>query len=67
MPIATPWCPHERDQGLETFHLGVVPDAEVILVDEPDLLDRRGLYEDEPEAARCELTLIDLLYSMLLI
>src|SRR5689334_22471053 len=44
---------HEGDQRLETFDLGVVPDAEIMLIDEADLLDRRRLDEDQPKAAQC--------------
>jgi hypothetical protein len=45
-------APHERDQRLETFHLRIVPEAEVALVDEPDLFDGRRLHKDEPEATQ---------------
>src|SRR5262249_35304572 len=31
------------------FGLGIVPDAEVVLIDEADLLDARRLDKDEPE------------------
>src|ERR1700757_4828311 len=43
--------PHESDQRLETFDLGVAPDAEIMLIDEADLLHTRRFDEDEPEAA----------------
>ena len=42
---------HEGDQRLEAFGLRIVPDAEVMLVDEPDLLDASRLDKDQPEAA----------------
>src|SRR5579859_1785959 len=42
---------HESDQRLEAFDLRVVPDAEVVLVDEADFLDRRRLDKDEAKAA----------------
>ena len=37
---------HEGDQRLEALRLRVVPDAKVMLVDEPDLLDRASLVFD---------------------
>ena len=43
---------HEGDQRLEAFDLGLAPDAEVVLIDEADLLDRCGLDEHQPETAQ---------------
>ena len=43
--------PHESDQRLEAFGLCLVPDAEIVLVDEADLLHRRRLDKDETETA----------------
>src|SRR5581483_8236828 len=42
---------HEGDQRLEAFGLRLVPDAEVVLVDQADLLDPGRLDEDEAEPA----------------
>src|SRR6185437_1993307 len=42
---------HERDQRLEAFDLGIAPDAEIMLVDEPDFLHARRLDEDETKTA----------------
>ncbi len=42
---------HEGDQRLEALHLGIVPDAEVMLIDQPDLFDGRRLDKDQSEAA----------------
>src|SRR5579859_7525568 len=42
---------HEGDQRLETFDLGVVPEAQVVFVDQADLLDRGAFDEHKPEAA----------------
>src|SRR4051812_123885 len=44
-------APHEGDQGLETFGLCIVPDAEVMLIDESDLLDTGRLDKDEPKTS----------------
>ena len=43
---------HEGDQRLEAFDLGLIPDAEVKLVDQADLLDAGGLDKDETEATQ---------------
>src|ERR1700760_734836 len=43
---------HEGDQRLEAFDLGFVPDTEIMLIDEADILDRGDLDKDEPEAAQ---------------
>ena len=43
---------HERDQRFESFDLRIVPNAEIVLVDEADLLYRRRLDKDEAEAPR---------------
>jgi hypothetical protein len=43
---------HEGDQRLEALRLRVVPDPEIVLVDEADPLDSRRLDKDEPEAAQ---------------
>ncbi len=43
---------HEGDQRLETLHLRIVPDAEVMLVDQASLFDGRCLDKDQPEAAQ---------------
>src|SRR6201994_2381890 len=42
---------HESDQRLEAFGLGLVPDTEIVLIDEADILDRGDLDKDESEAA----------------
>ena len=42
---------HEGDQRLEALHLRVIPDAEVMLVDQANLFDPRCLDKDHPEAA----------------
>ena len=42
---------HEGDQRLEAFGLRLVPDAEVVLVDQADFLDAGRLDKDEAEAA----------------
>src|SRR3984893_14750958 len=43
---------HEGDQGLEALHLGIVPDAKVMLVDQADLLDSRRLDQDQPKTTQ---------------
>src|SRR5665213_3159588 len=43
---------HEGDQRLEAFGLRIVPDAEVILLDQSDLLDRCHLDKDEAKTAQ---------------
>ena len=42
---------HEGDQRLEALDLRVVPDAEVVLVDQADFLDAGGLDKDHAESA----------------
>ena len=42
---------HEGDQRFEAFHLRLVPDAEVELVDQADFLDAGGLDKHQPEAS----------------
>src|SRR5690348_5341692 len=42
---------HEGDQRLEAFDLGIAPDAEIVLVDEPDFLDAGRFDKDETETA----------------
>ena len=42
---------HEGDQRLETFDLGIAPDAEIVLVDQAHFLDTGRLDKDKPEAA----------------
>src|SRR5262245_30610166 len=42
---------HEGDQRLETFGLRLVPDAEVMLVDDSNFLDACRLDKDQPETA----------------
>src|SRR4029077_17392585 len=44
--------PHEVDQRLEAFCLLGIPDAEIMLVDQADLLDRGGLYKDQPKTSQ---------------
>ena len=43
--------PHEVDQRLEAFCLLGIPDAEVVLVDQANLLDGGGLDEDQPKTS----------------
>ena len=43
---------HELDQRFEAFGLGLVPDAEIILVDETDFLDGGRLDKDQPKPAQ---------------
>jgi hypothetical protein len=43
---------HEGDQGLEALHLRIIPDAEVVLVDQAYLFDRRCLDKDEPKTSQ---------------
>src|SRR5690348_16502449 len=43
--------PHESDQRLEAFDLGVVPEPEIVLVDEADFLHTGRLDEYEAEPA----------------
>ena len=43
---------HEGDEGLEALHLRIVPDAEVMLIDQADLFDGSCLDKDQPEAAQ---------------
>ncbi len=43
---------HEADEGFETLHLRIVPDAKVMLIDQADLFDRRCLDKDQPKAAQ---------------
>ena len=45
-------APHEVDQRLEALRLRIIPDAEVVLVDQADLLDGGGLDKDQPKAAQ---------------
>src|SRR6202030_2693898 len=42
---------HEGDQGLEALYLGVVPDAEIMLVDQADLFDGGGLDKDKSKTS----------------
>ena len=42
---------HEGDQGLEALHLRIIPDAEVMLVDQADFFDARGLDKHHPKSA----------------
>jgi hypothetical protein len=43
---------HESDQRLEAFSLRLVPNAEVMLVDQPDLLDPCRLDKDQPKTSQ---------------
>lgn len=42
---------HEGDEGLEALHLGIIPDAKVVLIDQANLFDGGCLDKDKPEAA----------------
>ncbi len=42
---------HEGDQRLEALRLRIVPDAEIVLVDQADFLDGRRLDKDKPKTA----------------
>ena len=42
---------HEGDERLEALRLRIIPDAEVMFVDQADFLDGRRLDEDQPKAA----------------
>src|SRR5262245_126417 len=42
---------HEGDQRLEAFDLGIVPDAEVMLIDDSDFLDACRLDKDQAKTA----------------
>jgi hypothetical protein len=44
---------HKSNQRLEAFGLRIVPQAEIVLVDQTDLFDSGRLDEDQPEAAEC--------------
>src|SRR6516164_9463348 len=44
--------PHESDQRLGAFDLGMVPDAEIVRVDEADLFHRGCLDKDQPKTAQ---------------
>jgi hypothetical protein len=44
-------APHEGDQRLEAFGLGLVPDAEIELVDQADFLDAGGLDKHQAKTA----------------
>ena len=46
-----PLPPHEGDQRLEAFDLRVVPDAEIVLVDEAYFLHAGRLDKDQSETA----------------
>ena len=43
---------HEGDEGLEALRLRIVPDAEVVLIDQADLFNGSRLGKDQPEAAQ---------------
>jgi hypothetical protein len=43
---------HEGDERLEALHLGVIPDAEVMLVDQANLFDGCCLDKHQPKAAQ---------------
>ena len=43
---------HEGDERLEALRLRLVPDAEIVLIDQANLLDGRRLDKDKPEASQ---------------
>src|SRR5437588_5032088 len=43
---------HEGNERLETLHLRIIPDAEVMFIDQPNRFDSRGLDKDQPKAAQ---------------
>jgi hypothetical protein len=43
---------HEGDERLEALRLCIIPDAEVMLVDQPDRFDRRCLDKDQPKTTQ---------------
>ncbi len=43
---------HEGDQGLVALHLRIVPDAEVVLIDQADLFDRGRFDKDQSKASQ---------------
>ena len=43
---------HEGDQRLEALRLRIIPDAEVMLVDQANLLDGGRLDKDKPKASQ---------------
>src|SRR5438309_2484038 len=43
---------HEGDQGFETLQLCIIPDAEVMFIDQANLFDSSGLDKDQPKATQ---------------
>ncbi len=43
---------HEGDEGPEALHLRIIPDAEVMLVDQPNLFHSSRLDKDKPKTSQ---------------